>query len=75
MKKNKLLILIVIPLLSCGFSSIVGLVLGQIGNQIYKLLGQSAACLSIPGFLLLFLLTFTISFFGSKLIRKKIIGA
>ena len=56
--KNKLTLLVVIlPLVSCLFSSVIGIILGQIGNQIYKVLGQYAGCLSIPGFMGLFLIT------------------
>jgi len=73
-KNKRTLLVIVLPLASCMFSSVVGLVLGQIGNQLYKVLGQSAACLSIPGFIGLFLVTFGLSFFSNKLFRKWLIG-
>ena len=67
---KRVLLAVVLPLASCTFSSLIGLILGQIGNQIYKLLGESAACLSIPGFLGLFTITFVISFFSNRLFRK-----
>jgi len=73
-KNKRTLLLVVFPLASCMFSSVVGLVLGQIGNQLYKVLGQSAACLSIPGFIGLFLVTLGLSFFSNKLFRKWLIG-
>ena len=67
---RKILPVFIIPLLSCMFSSVVGVILGQIGNQIYKVLGQAANCLSIPAFIGLFFLTFGLSFFSNKLLRK-----
>jgi len=73
-KNKRTLLVVVLPLASCMFSSVVGLVLGQIGNQLYKVLGQSAVCLSIPGFIGLFMVTFGLSFFSNKLLRKWLIG-
>ena len=69
-KNKRTLLLIVLLLASCTFSSVVGIIIGQIGNQIYKVLGQYAACLSIPGFIGLFLVTFGLSFFSNKLFKK-----
>lgn len=74
--KNKhILIIIVLPLVSCMFSSVVGIVFGQIGNQIYKVSGGAANCLAIPGFFGLFLVTFGFSFLINKLLRKWLTGS
>jgi hypothetical protein len=56
------------------FSSVVGIVLGQMGNLLYKVMGEAANCLSIPGFLGLFLVTFGLSFLSNKLLRNWLIG-
>jgi hypothetical protein len=74
-KNKSLLAVLVLPFVSCLGSSVIGLVLGQIGNQVYKILGPSAACLSVPGFIVLFLLTFGLSFLGNKLLRKMVLGS
>jgi hypothetical protein len=75
-KNNKsCLMVFILPLVSCMVSSGIGLVLGQIGNQIYKLLGDSAKCLALPGFVGLFLITFGISFFSATLLRKWFSGS
>ncbi|GAB4416387.1 MAG: hypothetical protein Kow002_02150 [Anaerolineales bacterium] len=70
-KKNKSTIwVLIIPLISCMCSSVVGIVIGQIGNLFYKVIGQAAGCLAIPGFAGLFLVTFGLSFLSNKLLRK-----
>lgn len=75
-KKNKgVLLVLILPLVSCSLSSIVGIVLGQVGNMIYKVLGEAATCLTIPGFISLFLITFGISFMSNKLLRKWLSGS
>lgn len=65
---------VVLPLAGCMVSSLIGMVLGQIGNLFYKALGAAGSCLALPGFLALFLLTFGLSFFSSRLLRKWLIG-
>ncbi len=69
-KNNRKLLALIVPLLSCGLSSFVGIFIGQVGNLIYRLLGDSAACLSLPGFLGLFVLTFALSFFSNRLLKR-----
>ena len=70
-KLNKRLGALLVPaLLSCICSSTAGLFLGQVGNVLYKLTGEAGACLAIPGFVLLFLITGSISYFGNKLIAR-----
>jgi small neutral amino acid transporter SnatA (MarC family) len=75
LKNRRILPVLVIPLLACMISSIVGILLGQIGNIIYKILGESAKCLAIPGFCGLFLVSFGLSFFTNKLLRKRLVGS
>ncbi len=55
-------------------SSVVGIVLGQIGNFLYKNLGQAAGCLSVPGFIGLFLISFGLSFLINRILRKLFSG-
>ena len=74
--KNKpALLVFILPLVSCMFSSVVGIVLGQVGNLFYKVIGQAAGCLAIPGFIGLFLITFGLSFMSNKLLRKWLSGS
>jgi hypothetical protein len=54
---------------------LVGIVLGQMGNIIYKILGEAGSCLAIPGFCSLFLVTFGLSFLVNKLLRKWLINS
>jgi len=71
MQSNRLaLSFLIIPLISCMLSSTIGIILGQIGNLFYSLAGTAANCLAIPGFVLLFLISFGISFLSSQLMRK-----
>ena len=72
---KRILLYLVLPLVSCMLSSVVGIVLGQMGNIIYKIMGEAAGCLSIPGFCGLFLVTFGLSFLSNKLLRKWLIGS
>ena len=74
-KNKRILLVLVIPLATCIISSIVGILLGQMGNLIYMVMGQAASCLSIPGFCGLFLVTFGLSFLINKLLRKWLIGS
>ena len=67
---KRTLLLWVIPLVSCMFSSVVGIVLGQGGNIVYKVLGDSANCLAVPGFCGLFLVPFGLSLLVNKLLKK-----
>jgi hypothetical protein len=67
---RKTLMVLVFPLVSCLLSSVVGIVLGQIGNFILAVLGESAICLAIPGLFALFVLTFGLSFICNRLITK-----
>jgi len=73
-KNKRTLLVLVLPLVSCMFSSVVGIVLGQMGNLFYKVMGEAANCLALPGFCGLFLVTFGLSFLSNKLLRKWLIG-
>lgn len=74
-KNKRIMLLLVLPLVSCIISSVVGIVLGQMGNLFYKVMGEAANCLSIPGFCGLFLVTFGLSFLSNKLLRRWLIGS
>lgn len=74
-KNNRTMLVLVLPLVSCMFSSVVGILLGQMGNLFYKAMGEAANCLTLPGFCSLFLVTFGLSFLGNKLLRKWLIGS
>jgi Fe2+ transport system protein B len=69
-KNKRFLLIFVLPLVSCLCSSLVGIVLGQMGNLLYKVAGESATCLAFPVFCGLFLVTFGLSFLVNKLLRK-----
>lgn len=73
-KNRRTLLLLVLPLVSCLFSSVVGVVLGQMGNLFYKVMGEAANCLSLPGFCGLFLVTFGLSFLSNALLKKWLLG-
>jgi len=75
LKNKRVLLVFILPLVSCMISSVVGIVLGQIGNFFYKVIGQAAGCLAIPGFIGLFLITFALSFMSNKLLRKWLSGS
>jgi len=74
-KNKRVLLVFILPLVSCLLSSVVGIVLGQVGNLLYKIMGEAATCLSIPGFMGLFLITFGLSFISNKLLRKWLSGS
>ena len=70
-KPNKRLGALLVPaLLSCICSSTAGLVLGQVGNMLYRMLGEAGSCLALPGFVLLFLITASMSYFGNRLVAR-----
>jgi len=72
-KNKRTLLVLIIPLVTCMISSVVGIVLGQMGNIIYKILGEAGSWLALPGFCGLFLVTFGLSFLVNKLLRKWLI--
>lgn len=74
-KDQRALYLFVFPLISCMLAAVVGVVLGQVGNLFYAVVGDSAACLSLPGFCGLFLITFGISFLTNRFLRKRLDGS
>lgn len=74
-KNKRILLVFILPLVSCLLSSVVGIVLGQVGNLFYKVIGQAVGCLAIPGFIGLFLITFGLSFMSNKLLRKWLSGS
>ena len=74
-KNKRILLVLVIPLITCVISSLVGILLGQMGNIIYKIMGDAASCLVIPGFCGLFLVTFGLTFLVNKVLRKWLIGS
>jgi hypothetical protein len=72
--KNKPIVLVVVlPLISCVLSSVAGIVIGQLGNLLYSVLGGVADYVSIPGFCGLFLVTAGLSFLSNMLLRKWLI--
>ena len=74
-KNKRIMLLFALPLAGCMISSVVGILLGQVGNLIYKVTGNAANCLAIPGFCGLFLITFGLSFLSNKLLKKWLIGS
>jgi hypothetical protein len=68
--QKQFLFLLILPLISCTLSSVVGIIIGQIGNLLYKAMGETASCLALPGFCGLFIATFGFSFLINKLLRK-----
>ncbi|MHB8776818.1 MAG: hypothetical protein ACYC6R_03520 [Anaerolineales bacterium] len=74
-KNKRIMSMLVLPLVSCMLSSAVGIVLGQVGNIIYKIMGNAANCLALPGFCGLFLVAFGLSFLSNKLLRKWVTGS
>ncbi|MBN1266838.1 MAG: hypothetical protein JXA25_15185 [Anaerolineales bacterium] len=73
-KQSKLLLTVIIPAASCMLSSLIGIFLGQIGNLMYSLLDQAAGCLAVPGFIVLFLISFGLSFLINKLLQRLLSG-
>ena len=69
-KNGRLMSMLVIPLAGCLISSVVGIILGQMGNVFYKVLGAAGNCMALPGFFILFMVTFAISFLSNNLLRK-----
>jgi hypothetical protein len=74
-KNRRIVSILVLPLAGCVISSIAGLVLGQMGNLFYKVLGQAGNCMALPGFLGLFLVTFGLSFLSNRLLKTWLIGS
>jgi len=72
---NRLMLVLILPLVSCMFSSAAGILLGQVGNLFYKIMGEAGNCLALPGFCGLFLTTFGLSFLSNKLLRKWWVGS
>jgi small neutral amino acid transporter SnatA (MarC family) len=74
-KNRRIVSILVLPLAGCMLSSFVGLILGQMGNLFYKLLGQAGNCMALPGFLGLFLVTFGLSFLSNRLLKTWLVGS
>lgn len=70
-RNNRLLAVVVLPLISCILTSIIGVLLGQIGNLFYVLTGEAGDVLALPAFCGLFLVTGGMSFLINKLLQKK----
>lgn len=74
-QNNSILFVLLIPIVSCIISSIIGIVIGQVGNLVYLGAGDAGNWLAIPGFCFLFLMTMGISFLitwlSKKLLAKK----
>ena len=68
--KKRLMILVLIPLLSCGFSSVVSILIGQVGNLFLTVVGETAERMTIPFFIGLFVVSFGLSFLFSSLLKK-----
>jgi len=73
-KHNTFLIAILLPAASCMLSSLVGILLGQVGNLLYAAVGQMSACLTVPGFFFLFGISFGLSFLFNKLLQRLLSG-
>jgi len=69
------LMLLVLPLGACMFSSVVGIAIGQLGNLLYAVIGEAASWLALPGFCSLFLVTFGLSFLSTRFLRKWLVGS
>ena len=69
------MVLFVIPLLSCGCSSVVGILIGQLGNFFLGFFGENTSLFAIPVFCGLFVLSFGLSFLFSALLRKWLLRA
>lgn len=69
-RRNRFLIALILFVISCFSSALVGLFLGQLGNLFYMMAGEAANCLAIPGFILLFLISFGLSFLINRLLRR-----
>jgi hypothetical protein len=74
-QNKRFLLVFVLPLVSCICSSMVGIVLGQIGNIVYAAMGEAGSCLSIPGLCGLFLLTVGVSYLINMLMRNWFVGS
>ncbi len=74
-KDNRRVLALFVPIISCSLSAVVGVTIGQVGNLLYKLFGNTAACFTLPGFAILFLITFGLSFLSNKQLRKWLIGS
>lgn len=68
--KKRLLLVFIFPLVSCIASSILGLILSQIGNVLYITLGQAGNCLAFPSLCGVFFLTLGVSFLGNRVLKK-----
>lgn len=68
--QKRLMALVVIPLLSCGFSSLVGILIRQAGNLVLTRLGEAPGLIIVPLFCGLFAVSFGLSFLFSWPLRK-----
>jgi len=68
-KNNRKIKALILPFISFGISSVIGIIIGQIGNLVYSSLGDLANCMVLPGFVGLFLITFTLSFFVNQFVN------
>jgi hypothetical protein len=67
--QTRFLSILVLPFAGCMISSVAGIVLGQVGNLLYKALGQAGNCLALPGLCGLFVVTFGLSFLSNRLLK------
>jgi uncharacterized membrane protein len=73
-KNKRFILLVVIPLIACILSSIIGIILGQVGNLLFAVLGDVPNFLTFLIFFGLFLVTFGLSFLISWLLKKWLVG-
>jgi len=72
-KNKRFMLLVVIPLISCILSSVIGIIFGQIGNLLFAIFGDTSIFLTFSIFCGLFLMTFTLSFLINWLLKKWLI--
>lgn len=73
-KNKRFILLVVIPLIACILSSIIGIIFGQVGNLLFAVLGDVPNFLTFLIFFGLFLVSFGLSFLISWLLKKWLVG-
>lgn len=75
-KNKRFMLLIVIPLISCILSSVIGILFGQVGNLFYAILGGGTSnFLTFSIFCGLFFVTFGLSLFLNWLLKKWLVSS
>jgi uncharacterized membrane protein len=73
-KNKRFMLLVVIPLIACILSSVIGIILGQIGNLLFTMLGDTSNFFTFSIFCGLFLVTLGLSFLINWLLKKWLIS-